>query len=170
MICPACGQLNLPGNDACEKCELSFTQLDGPHPTDQLEKSLVTEPVSVLNPRPPVTVLHSVTLADAMARMMELGVGAVLVVDGESKILGILTERDFLLKIAGHPGFESLPVARFMTPDPETVSPSDLLALALGKMDAGGYRHLPVVEGGRPVGVISVRDILRHVTGLCQDR
>ena len=36
-------------------------------------------------------------------------------------------------------------------------------------MDAGGYRHLPVVADGKPVGVISVRDILRHIVRICQD-
>jgi CBS domain-containing protein len=55
-----------------------------------------------------------------------------------------------------------------MTRDPETVTPADTLAFALGKMDAGGYRHLPVVAGGRPVGVVSVRDVLRHVTRTSQ--
>ena len=120
-------------------------------------------------PRPPVTVPVAAPLADAMARMIDLSVGAVLVTDGAGKLVGILTERDFLLKVAGQSGFEALPVARFMTPDPETVTPADTLAFALGKMDAGGYRHLPVVENGRPVGVISVRDILRHITGLCHD-
>jgi CBS domain-containing protein len=169
MICPACGNLNLPGNDACEKCGLALTHLDAAAAHDRLEHSLVADPVSVLDPRPPVTVLATATLADAMARMGELAVGAVLVTDGEGTLVGILTERDFLLKVAGQPGFEGLPVAQFMTPHPETVRPTDTLAFALGKMDAGGYRHLPVVEAGRPVGVISVRDVLRHVTGLCQD-
>lgn len=169
MICPACGHLNLPGNDACEKCGLSLTHLDATAAHDRLEHSLMTDPVSVLAPRPPVTVPDTAGLADAMARMGELGVGAVLVTDAGGRLVGILTERDFLLKVAGQVGFEELPVSRFMTPDPETVAPTDTLAFALGKMDAGGYRHLPVVEAGRPVGVISVRDALRHVTGLCQD-
>jgi len=56
-----------------------------------------------------------------------------------------------------------------MTPNPETVTSGDTLAFALGKMDAGGYRHLPVVAGGKPVGVISVRDVLRHVTDVCPE-
>ena len=51
----------------------------------------------------------------------------------------------------------------------ETVAPTDILAIVLGKMDTGGYRHLPVVANGRPVGVISVRDVLRHLTALCPD-
>ena len=101
--------------------------------------------------------------------MIAAEVGAVLVVDAAGLLVGILTERDFLTKVAGQPGFEALPVSRFMTPDPETVAPTDVLAYALGKMDAGGYRHLPVVSAGKPVGVISVRDILRHLTAVCPD-
>ena len=58
----------------------------------------------------------------------------------------VLTERDFLAKVAGRPDFASLPVRDFMTVSPETVAPTDTLAFAVGKMDAGGYRHLPVAE------------------------
>jgi CBS domain-containing protein len=54
-----------------------------------------------------------------------------------------------------------------MTRDPETVVATDTLAFALHKMDSGGYRHLPVLAEGRPVGVISVRDMLHHFTRLC---
>ena len=92
-----------------------------------------------------------------------------LVTGADGELVGILTERDFLSKVAGESGYEDLPVARFMTPAPETVAPTDVLAYALGKMDAGGYRHLPVVQAGKPVGVISVRDILRHLTEVCPD-
>jgi CBS domain-containing protein len=101
--------------------------------------------------------------------MIERKVGAVLVTNEAGELVGILTERDFLTKVAGKAGYESLPVRQYMTSAPETVSSSDLLAVALAKMDAGGYRHLPVVEAGKPVGVISVRDILRHLTAFCPD-
>lgn len=169
MYCPVCTHQNLPGSDACTACGTPLAHLDGPNLNDRLENSLVTNPVSVLGPRPPVTVPAAAPLADAMRRMIDLSIGAVLVTDAAGRLAGILTERDFLLKIAGQPAFEELPVERFMTASPETVGPKDTLAFALGKMDAGGYRHLPVVEDGKPVGVISVRDILRHITGLCQD-
>jgi CBS domain-containing protein len=55
-----------------------------------------------------------------------------------------------------------------MTPRPETVRETDSLAFVLHKLDSGGYRHLPVVKNGLPVGMISVRDILRHITRLCK--
>ncbi|MDB5312899.1 MAG: hypothetical protein JWO38_7101 [Gemmataceae bacterium] len=167
MYCPACGHQNNPGSDACGNCMLSLAHLDEPAPHDRVERSLMTEPVAVLAPREPVTVPADADLGRAIRQMIDRGVGAVLVVGPDGGLAGILTERDFLSKVAGHPGFASLPVRDFMTPGPETVSPADTLAFALGKMDAGGYRHLPVVEGGRPVGVVSVRDILRHVTKLC---
>jgi CBS domain-containing protein len=55
-----------------------------------------------------------------------------------------------------------------MTRDPETVTPDDPIGLALQKMDVRGYRHLPVVEEGKPVGIISVRDVIKHITRLCE--
>lgn len=167
MKCPACGfDRNAPGADACANCELQFAHLDEYVPQGPVELSLTGDTVSVLHPRPPVTIAASASLRDAMRQLIAARIGALLVTDPAGELVGILTERDFLTKVAGAPGFEAEPVSAFMTRDPETVAPSDRLAVALGKMDAGGYRHLPVVDRGKPVGVISVRDVLRHLTAL----
>jgi CBS domain-containing protein len=170
MYCPACGHdKNPPGADACANCGLALTHLDAPAANGPVETSLTRDSVSVLDPRPPLTVPLDATLGDAIRQMTTGRTGAVLVTGAAGELVGILTERDFLTKVAGEPGFEQLPVTRFMTANPETVSPTDVLAYALGKMDAGGYRHLPVVLAGKPVGVISVRDILRHITAIGLD-
>jgi CBS domain-containing protein len=169
MRCPLCETANLPGADECVKCQAALTALDAPVPQGPVETSLLSDPVSVLDPRPPVTVTVGAALGEAVRAMIGQRVGAVLVTGPAGDLVGILTERDFLAKVAGMPGYERLPVAEFMTAAPETVAPTDMLVVALGKMDAGGYRHLPVVAGGRPVGVISVRDVLRHLTAVCAE-
>jgi CBS domain-containing protein len=75
-----------------------------------------------------------------------------------------------LTKVAGiHESYADLPVLQFMTPNPETVTAKDSLAFALHKMDGGGYRHMPVLSDGLPAGVISVRDMVRHITKLSKD-
>jgi CBS domain-containing protein len=169
MYCPACNYTrNLPGADACDNCGLPLVRTDEPALHGRVERSLMTDPVSILHPREPVTVPTDAPLGDAIGLMIDRRVGAVLVVGPAGELVGILTERDFLTRVAGRAGFEALPAGDFMTRDPETVTPADTLAFALGKMDAGGYRHLPVVAGGRPVGVVSVRDVLRHVTRTSQ--
>ena len=61
-------------------------------------------------------------------------------------------------------------VGAFMTRNPECVDAGDSLAFALHKMDVGGYRHVPVLNEGRPAAVLSVRDMLRHITRMCKDR
>ncbi len=147
---------------------LSLSHLDAPAHHDRVEENLSCEPVSSLSPREPVTVPVGADLGEAIRAMIDRRVGAVLVVDVAGKLAGILTERDFLMKVAGQPAYAALSVSEFMTKAPEAVCPTDTLAFALGKMDAGGYRHLPVVEDDRPIGVISVRDILRHITQLCR--
>lgn len=170
MYCPACGHdKNPPGADACANCALPLTHLTAPAPQGPVETSLVNDPVTVLDPRPPLTVAADATLGDAVRLMIAGRTGAVLVTGPAGELVGILTERDFLTKVAGQPGFEALAARAFMTPNPETVAPTNTLAFALGKMDAGGYRHLPVVDAGKPVGVISIRDILRHLTAVCPE-
>ena len=169
MLCPSCGSTNLPGTDSCVRCELPLTTLDGPTPADKVEVSLMADPVSVLNPKPPVTVSADAPLEAAISCMMSHGVGALLVIDRNQSLVGILTERDFLTKIAGRAGWDGHPVREFMTANPETVSSCDPLAFVLRKMDVGSYRHLPVMENGKAIGVVSVRDVLNHVTKLCKD-
>ncbi|MGL6096806.1 MAG: CBS domain-containing protein [Fimbriiglobus sp.] len=169
MICPTCGHRNLPGADWCEWCQFALMAVDRPAPLDRVDRSLMTDPVTVLEPRPAILLPADAGLGLAVDAMMARGIGAVFVTDPAGRIVGILTERDFLTKIVGEPGYESLPIGQFMTRHPETVKPNDTLAFALGKMAGGGYRHLPVVVDGVPVGMVSVRDVLRHVVKLCSD-
>jgi CBS domain-containing protein len=111
---------------------------------------------------------QTATVGEAIQTMLAVNIGAILVVDGQGCVLGVFSERDVLTKIAGLvPDYAGRPLSEFMTPGPETVRPSDTLAFVLHKMDIGGYRHLPVLQDGKPIAMISVRDMLRHVTNLC---
>jgi CBS domain-containing protein len=169
MICPNCGFDNLPGSEQCGNCQNDLTQLDRPTAQDRVERSLMEDPVQALNPRPPITLPPTASVAEAMQLMLERDIGAVLIVHEGGRVAGILSERDLLTKVAGVVSdYSGRPVSEFMTPDPETVRPTDSLAFVLQTMDCGGYRHLPVLEGGRVVGMISVRDMLRHVTRMCR--
>jgi len=170
MLCPSCGHANVPGADECARCLFPLASIDAqPAGTDAVEASVLQDPVRTLKFRPPVTIPVDAKLGLALDRMVEHGVGALLVVDAGGRLVGILTERDYLRKVVGLlPDYAHQPLKDYMTVDPETVDPNDLLAVALQKMDVGGYRHLPVVEeDGRPIGLVSVRDVIRHITRLC---
>jgi CBS domain-containing protein len=170
MICPSCGWTNLPGQEMCGNCQHDLTRYDQPYPRDRVERSLMQDPVNVLPLHAPVAVPLDTPLCTAINRMLDENVGAVLVVDSTGRLAGILSERDLLEKVAGvHSPYAELPVGRFMTARPESVAPTDTLNFALHKMDAGGYRHVPVVDAGRPVSVVSVRDMIRHITRLCKE-
>src|SRR6516162_9115712 len=98
MICPNCGWDNLPGNEECSNCQQDLTPLDRPVAQNRVERSLMEDRVSVLRPKPPVTVTPATTLRDAVAVMLAHNLGTVLVVDAEGKLAGILSERDLLKK------------------------------------------------------------------------
>jgi CBS domain-containing protein len=147
-----------------------LTQLDLPAASNRVERSLMEDPVGSLCHHEPVTVRSNATVHEAIQTMLGPGIGALLVVDDAGKLVGIFSERDLLTKAAEHhASFHQLGVKQFMTPNPEAVQATDTLAFALHKMDVGGYRHLPVIRDGRPAAVISVRDMLRHITRLCKD-
>jgi CBS domain-containing protein len=99
------------------------------------------------------------TLGEAAAKMAERGVGAVVVLEGE-RIVAILTERDVMKAVAaGQDG--SAPVTDWMTRHPDTIEPGDTTDHAASLMIHGGFRHLPVVEEGKVVGIVSIRDLMR---------
>lgn len=129
-----------------------------------LDNRTIHEPLRLLNPRSPLTVAPSATLREAVAIMREHHVGCVLVVEAE-RLVGILTERDLLLKM--EVANLSQPVSAFMTPDPETLELDDPIVWALNRMSVGGYRHVPLVDReGRPVGILSVKDIVHYIVAL----
>ena len=106
-----------------------------------------------------LTVEPDARLAEAARRMAQRGVGAVLVLEGE-RLAGILTERDLLKAVAA--GFtDEARVSEWMTRQPETVEPDETTDQAASLMIHGGFRHLPVVDGGRAIGILSIRDLMR---------
>jgi CBS domain-containing protein len=108
-----------------------------------------------------LTVDPGTSLSDAAARMSDRGVGAALVLSGDH-VTGILTERDVLRAVATG-GVEGTHVAAWMTRDPETVDVSEATGQAAAVMIHGGFRHLPVLDGSKPVGIVSIRDLMRVV-------
>ena len=107
-----------------------------------------------------VTATPDLTVEKAARLMHEHGVGALPVV-AAGKLVGIFTERDGLFRVLA----EGLParktkLAEVMTRDPHTIHPDKPVRNALLMMHEGGYRHVPVVEGGWLLGMVSARDAL----------
>jgi CBS domain-containing protein len=100
------------------------------------------------------------TLVDAARAMDDRKVGAALVFDGD-RLSGIFTERDVLRAVA-RGGLDGT-VTDWMTHHPETIEASDSTGHAAAMMIHGGFRHLPVAEGPRVVGIVSIRDMMRVV-------
>ena len=108
----------------------------------------------------PVTAPKSVTVLEAARTMQQHNVGALLVVDG-TRLVGIFTERDALFRVlAEGRNPQTTRLADVMTSQPQTIHPDEPFLHALRVMHKGRFRHLPVVEFDRPLGMVSVRDSL----------
>ncbi len=164
MICPWCEIENIAGADTCEGCGNDLTALDANGHGSDLGKSVARTPVSQVQTPPTIVVPPETPLGEVVRRLVDGNVGCVLVVS-QGGLVGILSERDLLMKVG--PDFdqlESRPVSAFMTPDPETLAPQATIAFALNRMDVGGFRHIPIVQEGRPQSVVSVRDLLGYLS------
>lgn len=104
------------------------------------------------------------TAYDAVAAMVRHSVGSLLVTEGES-IAGIFTERDYLRRVLLEDRDpRTTPVREVMTPRIVCVDPSHALEDCMAIMTRQRFRHLPVVDGGRLVGVLSIGDIVKHLS------
>jgi CBS domain-containing protein len=119
---------------------------------------MLSQPIrQVLEPHDLVFAAPQASVADAALLMRRGKVGAILVVDGE-RLAGIFTERDALFRViaAGRDPHRTR-LVDVMTPDPQTVTPDETFGYALLLMYERGFRHVPVVDNGRAIGVISAR-------------
>jgi CBS domain-containing protein len=115
---------------------------------------------SIVAGHPPVEAPSITTVVEAARLMQQANIGALLVVD-HGRLNGIFTERDALFRVLA-PGRDphATRLAEVMTPRPQTIHPDEPFVRALRMMHEGKFRHLPVVEFDRPLGVVSVRDAL----------
>src|SRR5437763_15164996 len=105
-----------------------------------------------------LSVEPSDTIGEAAEKMTSHGVGAVVVSDF-GRMIGIFTERDLMRAVAGRVHSSEARVREWMTPDPVTMPPDASVKDAGQTMIERGFRHIPVVEGERAIGIVSIRDV-----------
>lgn len=115
---------------------------------------------SMIEGQVPQTAAGTAAVSEVARTMRDRNIGALMIVEG-SRLTGVFTERDALFRVLA-PGRDpaTTPVGAVMTPSPQTIHPDKPFVEAVRMMIEGGYRHVPVVEDGRVLGMVSVRDAL----------
>ena len=115
---------------------------------------------SIIEGQELITAPQSMPVGEGARLMKSHNVGAILVVEGDL-LVGVFTERDALFRVVAE-GRDSnaTQLGAVMTRNPRTIEADSLFTLALQIMYEGGFRNVPVVENGRPVGLVSARDAL----------
>jgi len=119
-----------------------------------------------------ITVSPGSSVADAARLLAERRIGALIVSEDGTSPLGILSERD-IVRDLGRRGAICLndKVETLMTRNLVSCAPADSTDLVLGKMTAGRFRHMPVIEDGRMVGIISIGDVVAaHISELAMEK
>ena len=161
MRCPTCGFENLLGSDVCDNCGSDLAGHDVPQSPTTFRGQLLGEHLDALGVAVPATVDATADVNEAIRRMHDETIDCVLVTD-DGRLVGIFTDRDAVLKVAGLERRER-PIATLMTRDPVVLRHDETIAVAINKMAVGGFRHIPIVEDGRPTGVVTARDVFRHL-------
>jgi CBS domain-containing protein len=181
--CPSCGQANLPGDDVCTNCGAPLPGEGTAESSASFEDPLFARTLRTLDLATPATIDATVPVGGALNVMHDAGADCLLVM-ARGRLVGIFTERDAVLKLTDrrltvgavrrrvtrvlrhvHMGTRTL-VSDVMTPDPVVLHPDETIAVAVHKMAIGGFRHIPVVDGDRPIGVIAAKDLFRHIVEL----
>jgi CBS domain-containing protein len=124
---------------------------------------MLTARISTLALTPPVTVDSGSSVGSLVERVQDKKVGCVLVVEA-GRMIGIITERDMLLKVVARDVSYAEPVDKFMTPNPVTISPDHTIGDAAALMNDKHFRHVPVVDAnGQATGIVSIKDIISIV-------
>lgn len=161
MLCPVCRHDNFEGEDYCENCGADLAGGDTPESAIDFQGRLLGEHLDALELGGPAMIDPGMSAHVAIERMHDEGLDCLLV-GSAGRLVGIFTERDAVLKVAGRQA-EAFDVRDVMTSDPVVLRRDDTLAVAIHKMAVGGFRHIPIMDGDVPVGVLGARDVFRHI-------
>src|SRR3990172_8322303 len=121
-----------------ESVEVEFRKLEG---------ALLNDAVNLLAPSEPICLPATATVHEAITKMLANRRAAVVIVDGDGRLIGIFTERDVLTRVVGQSrDVQGTTLAEVMTRDPEALSPQDRICFAVNRMNNAGYRTVPLVE------------------------
>lgn len=164
MICPECRHDNIEGVDYCANCGHDLYGLDQPDaPGADRGLEFIREPLADVPAKGPVKVSVGDPVGLAVRMMQHTDTNCVLVMDG-THLAGIITPWDILHKVAGpSEDLNAVTCAQVMTRDPVFLRDNDDIAVALNKMSIGGFRHIPLLQGGTPTAVVSINDLFRHI-------
>jgi CBS domain-containing protein len=110
-----------------------------------------------------ISIEPNASLESAVKTLAEHRIGALLVLGPDRRVVGILSERDVVRALAERgAGVLAQPLAQVMTRRVVTCSPSDSVDVLMERMTTGKFRHLPVIEQERVIGIISIGDVVKH--------
>ncbi len=161
MLCPVCRFDNFEGEDTCANCGADLATSDIPQPAEDFHDTILGDHLDRLGVGTHHTVDPSLAVSEAIRRMHAANTDCLLVTD-EGRLVGIFTDRDAVVKASGK-RLDAFDVRDFMTPDPVVLRHDDTIAVAIHKMAIGEFRHIPIVQNGRPIGVVSAADLFRHL-------
>ena len=113
-----------------------------------------------------VTIEPNATLADAVKLLAEKRIGAVVILGADRRVVGILSERDIVRAVAEN-GRDALdgPVSAAMTRKVSTCHERETISTIMERMTIGKFRHVPVVDRDRLIGIVSIGDVVKHRLG-----
>ncbi len=158
MICPECKTDNIPGVDQCQNCGHDLMRNPLPHAPEFIAHRLAEIPAHA-----PVRVETTDPVGLAVRFMQKGDADCVLVMSG-TQLAGIITPWDILHKVAGpNEDLNAVTCGQIMTADPVFLRDDDDIAVAINKMSIGGFRHIPLLQGGTPAAVVTIRDLFRYI-------
>jgi len=165
--CPTCGFENLVGSDRCEECLHSLMQTGLPRAKkdDAIQTVMMTAPISNLVTGKDLLVASTSDSIQKIVKVFQSEKKNCVLIYKRKKLVGILSYRDLLLKVAGKkPDLSKVKIEEVMTPNPEYVVQTDPVSHVVNKMALGGFRHVPVLASdGTPISIVSIQDVLHYL-------
>lgn len=140
---------------------------------DILRGAILNDPLRVIGPTEPICVTPDVSVRHAIDKLKEHPKhhGAVCVVDGAGRLIGIFSERDVVNRVVGAGRDASTTtIGEVMTKEPLALPPDAKIAEALHYMSVRGFRNIPIVQDGKPIGIVFTRHFVKFIVSLFPER